>query len=202
MARRSDHSRAEIKSMALKAADRILVEQGLRGLSTRKVAAAIGYTVGSLYLVFENLEDLLLQLNVRTLESLYQRLQQIVQGCDQPRHCLQQLAVEYIDFAQDNHSRWSAIFERQRQQHVPAWYQEKISSMFELIEQQFHRLLPEADAKSSADNARAYWCAVHGVCMLALTGRLGIASSRSAQHITDVLIGNFLDGLLSKDKNK
>ncbi|MFC1797586.1 helix-turn-helix domain-containing protein [Pseudomonadota bacterium] len=35
-----------------------MVEHGYEGLSARKVAAAIGYTVGTLYLVFENLDDL------------------------------------------------------------------------------------------------------------------------------------------------
>ena len=44
MARRSDHTRDELRRMALDAARAIVEEDGLRGLSTRRLAKAIGYT--------------------------------------------------------------------------------------------------------------------------------------------------------------
>ena len=59
MARRSDHSREELREMALAATEEIIDQQGLAGLTARKVAAGIGYTVGTLYLVFRNLDDLI-----------------------------------------------------------------------------------------------------------------------------------------------
>lgn len=71
MARRSDHSRDELREMALTAAEQIVLENGYESLSARKVASAIGYTVGTLYLVFENLDDLVLQVNARTLDRLH-----------------------------------------------------------------------------------------------------------------------------------
>ena len=74
MARRSDHSREELREMTLTAAENIVVEQGYEGLSARKVATAIGYTVGTLYLVFENLDDLILHINARTLDRLHARM--------------------------------------------------------------------------------------------------------------------------------
>lgn len=74
MARRSDHSREEIRAMALAAAQQIVTEQGFAALNARKIASAIGYTVGTLYLVFKNLDDLFLQLNARTLDDLHAAL--------------------------------------------------------------------------------------------------------------------------------
>ena len=63
MGRRNEHSRAELREIALQAAEHLVAEGGLAALSTRKVAAHIGYTVGSLYLVFHNLDDLIIQMN-------------------------------------------------------------------------------------------------------------------------------------------
>ncbi|NJN45315.1 MAG: hypothetical protein HC808_01125 [Candidatus Competibacteraceae bacterium] len=40
MGRRNDHSREEIREMALQAAESIVVERGLAGLSARKIARA------------------------------------------------------------------------------------------------------------------------------------------------------------------
>ncbi|MEZ5601737.1 MAG: helix-turn-helix domain-containing protein, partial [Candidatus Competibacteraceae bacterium] len=63
MGRRNEHTREELRQIALEAAEELVAAQGLSGLSTRKVAARIGYTVGSLYMIFRNLDDLIAQMN-------------------------------------------------------------------------------------------------------------------------------------------
>ena len=72
MARRSDHSREELYDMALEAARQIAEKEGLRGLKARRIARDIGYTIGTLYNLFEDLDDLIVHLNGRTLDDLYQ----------------------------------------------------------------------------------------------------------------------------------
>ena len=71
MARRSDHSREELYVMALAAAREIAEKDGLRGLKARRISREIGYTVGTLYNVFSNLDDLIIHLNGTTLDALY-----------------------------------------------------------------------------------------------------------------------------------
>ena len=84
MARRSDHSREELREMAITAAEQIVVEQGYEGLSARKVAAAIGYTVGTLYLVFREAmfeyHCPAVRIGVRKLNIDLAQLQQAVTG--------------------------------------------------------------------------------------------------------------------------
>ena len=75
MGRRSEHSRDQIAGMALEAASRLVQAHGLSGLSARRIAAEIGYTPGTLYLVFRNLDELILHLNGTTLDALFQRLE-------------------------------------------------------------------------------------------------------------------------------
>ncbi len=196
MARRSDHSREELKELALQAAEQIIVDQGLAGLSTRKVAGAIGYTAGSLYLVFENIDDLLWHLNSRTLDDLYEHLEEIASACDSPRACLLAVAQGYVSFANANRSRWAVIFEREMANQTPDWYLQKITQMFGLIENMLQTMLPHADASQIRDAGRALWSGVHGVCMLHLTGKMDITSSSFVQHLIQVLVDNFLDGLV------
>jgi AcrR family transcriptional regulator len=181
--------------MALQATEEILSEQGLTGLSTRKVATAIGYTAGSLYLVFEHLEDLLLHVNVRTLDKLFQSLQAVANDCPEVQTCLRNMALAYIGFAKDHPNQWAAIFERQWQYEFPDWYNDKIGHLFQLVEDKFQQLLPEAKTDKIAQAVRAYWCGVHGVCMLGLTGKLDATSDHSTEELSDMLIENFLFGL-------
>ena len=74
MARRSEHSREQLTEMILNAAQQIVINDGFAGLSARKIATDIGYTVGTLYIVFDNLDDIILHINARTLDEMRQRL--------------------------------------------------------------------------------------------------------------------------------
>ena len=104
--------------MALEAAERIVVEQGFEGLSARKVSAAIGYTVGTLYLVFENIDDLVLQVNARTLDRLYARMEKSRTDAPDVRDYLMQLGQVYIRFAdEDPHRRRVGQLEPDRHRH-------------------------------------------------------------------------------------
>ena len=66
--------------MAIDAAGQIVAEAGLRGLTTRKVATALGYSPGSLYMVFDGLDDLIMQTNVVTVTALRDAL--VKKSCD------------------------------------------------------------------------------------------------------------------------
>ena len=99
MARRSDHTHDEIRDMILDAAETIVMEHGLKGLSTRKVTRDIGYTVGTLYLVFENLDDLVTHINTRTLNRLYQLLTDKDTKNLTEKKRLQRLGQIYVNFA-------------------------------------------------------------------------------------------------------
>ena len=196
MARRSDHSREEIREMALSAAEQIVVEQGYEGLSARKVAAAIGYTVGTLYLVFENLDDLILNINARTLDRLHARMTGSRASSGDARDYLLQLGQAYIRFAQEDPHRWAMVFEHRLSEgrQVPPWYQEKITRMFEMVEQGLVPLARQRSQQEITQAAAALWGGVHGICILALTNKLGIAGVDSVQELTQSLIGNYLEG--------
>lgn len=196
MARRNDHSREEIREMALAAAEQMVAEQSYAGMSARKVAAAIGYTVGTLYLVFENLDDLILHINARTLDRLHARMTESQANSGDARDYLLQLGEVYIRFADDDPNRWAMVFEHRfsGDQLVPAWYQEKIARMFALVEEGLEPLAKNRPRQELTQAARALWGGVHGICILALTDNLGVAGVDSVQELTHTLISNYLKG--------
>ena len=196
MARRSDHSREEIREMALDAAENIVVEQGFEGLSARKVAKAIGYTVGTLYLVFENIDDLILQINARTLDRLYADMAKTQGTARDGRERMLQLGQVYIRFADEDPHRWSMIFEHRLAEgrELPEWYREKIARMFAIVEEALMPLAAGRPAREVAQAARVIWGGVHGICILAVGNRLGIAGVDSVQDLTQSLISNYLAG--------
>ncbi len=196
MSRRSDHSREEIREMALAAAEKIVLEQGYTGLSARKVATAIGYTVGTLYLVFDNLDDLILQVNGRTLDRLHAQMVKDQLQYQDARERLLQLGHTYIRFADEDPHRWEMIFEHRfpEGQETPEWFQEKVARMFALVETGLEPLAEHHSPQEIAQAARALWGGVHGICILAITHKLDVVGVDSVQGLTQSLMDNYLRG--------
>ena len=86
MARRKDHSHEQLHTMATDAARELAEEEGLRGITARRIADKIGYSAGTLYNVFENLDDLIVHLNGSTLDGSVAKSGYLVTClCDLPR---------------------------------------------------------------------------------------------------------------------
>lgn len=194
MARRSDHTRDELRELALVAAERILAKEGPAGLTTRAVATQMGYTVGSLYLVFQNLDDLVLQLNGRTLEEMSAALQAGLADCGRDEDCLLALAQTYIRFAFAHEARWRLIFEHPMAGPAPEWFSALAARAFALAEERLLRLAPHRNRDAAHQAALALWSGVHGVCVLGLTRRLDTTGVDSVQALAASLITNYLAG--------
>jgi AcrR family transcriptional regulator len=196
MGRRGEHSKSEIESMALDAAEAIIEAEGFSGLSTRKVASAIGYTVGSLYFVFKNLDELVQRVNARTLDHLYTALKASLAGCDLPQKCLFALGSTYLDYATQHAHRWRMVFEHQPQNGgLPLeMHDEKVDLMFALVEGQLQLLAAQRSGEEIALAARALWSGVHGIAILTITRHLHTEGRQSVQQLTEHLIGHYLSG--------
>lgn len=196
MARRNDHSRDQLREMALHAAEAILDHEGVVGLSTRKIARDIGYTVGSLYLVFENLDDLIVQSNFRTLSKLGESLDQASARSAAPREAVMQLGRAYLDFAAAYRGRWELIFGHRLNPGIPLSedYRQQVRALFGRVENLLAVLAPRRSEAERNLAARALWSGVHGVCVLALSDKFSVAGIADAGRLTDSLIVNYLAG--------
>ncbi|NIR30368.1 MAG: TetR/AcrR family transcriptional regulator [Gammaproteobacteria bacterium] len=197
MARRNDHTRGQIREMALQAAETIVSTEGLSGLSARKISRDMGYTVGTLYLVFRNLDELVLALNARTLDELHRRMTDAAARSSEPLERVGGLAQAYLGFAQDHRHRWEMIYEHRlpEGEPLPDWYRDKIARVFALVEQALAPLADRYEPAHITQAARALWGGVHGICILALTGKLDVAGEARAPALVDSLVRNYLRGL-------
>ena len=73
MARRSDHTRDELKKLILEKSSELIRIGGVEAISSRKIAKSIGYTVGTIFQVFGTMDRLVATINMQTLEALFER---------------------------------------------------------------------------------------------------------------------------------
>ena len=199
MARRSDHSREELYTMALETAQRIVETDGYQALTARNVADAMGYSPGTLYNVFANLDDLVIHLNGWTLDLLHDRLVAI-EGGGEPEADLLAFADIYIGFLGERPNLWSLMFEYRLPQGavLPEWYKTKIGKLLARVERALAPLFPAQDEGGRREAARVLWAGLHGICSLAAEGKLEIVTSRTVQTLADSLITNYVAGLRAR----
>lgn len=200
--KQTEHSPDEIREMALTAAKRIVAKQGYGALSTRKVAADIGYAVGSLYLVFKNLDELILNVNGSTLDDLHNALESIAARSADPETCLLALAREYIHFAFTHRALWSLVFEHPSPQRHPTWYRDKVARMFQIVEGRLRGIAPERQTNDLSLAAHALWSGVHGISVLGLADRLDKSGQAAAEKLAVSLVTNYLIGFKQQSKHR
>ena len=193
MARRSDHTREELIEMALSTTERFLGNRPLGDISARQIAKEIGYTVGTLYTLFDNLADLQLQVNSRSLDALRQTC--LTAGADEvdPTTRIKAYARAYVGFSRQNPHRWRAVFTRILPEEVPLpqWFDSRVGAMFEMLERPLRAIAPKKSDADIQDATRILWGSVHGITSLSLDDHL-FNSQTDEMAMTDALIGNFL----------
>lgn len=195
MARRSEHSQEEIREMVLKAAETIVIEEGFGELKVRKIAMEIGYTVGSIYMVFDNMADLIMHVKGRTLDDMTELLKQVNKDNDAGK-VIEELAKAYLIFASQHFNRWRMLFDYSlaEDDKTPDWYQYKVDYIFSLVELQFKQLSALHNDEQSKLASRALWSGVHGVCVLSLTGKLDLLGVNNIEDTVVLLVENFIKG--------
>ncbi len=194
MARRSDHSRDELLEMALIAARELAEEDGLRGVTARGVARKIGYTIGTIYNLFDDLDDLIVHLNVITLDRLYGALSSKRLGKG-PEKDLLTLARAYVRFTQDHPRLWGLLFEHRLPEgrSLPDWYYERVFRLYGLIENAIEPYFTARQQRQRLHTARVLWCSIHGICSLAELHKL--AAIEAPSEMVKTLVTNFVGGM-------
>src|SRR5262252_7843764 len=101
----TDQRRARLRDALVTAAEAAIAEQGLDALRARSLAEEAGCAVGAIYNVVEDLDDLVLLVNARTLEALERDLSaadRAGEPAQEPNAAIARLvrmALAYLDFA-------------------------------------------------------------------------------------------------------
>ncbi len=197
MARRSDHSREQLADMAVAAATALAERDGLRGVTARGIAREIGYTVGTLYNVFDNLDDVLRHMNAATMDALYAHVTAAPVD-DDPEAALRALAQRYLDFVAAHRRLWSAVIEFEPQDGAPApdWYRRKAQRLVRLGENAIAGLFGPREITARRRSAYVLWSALYGVTALAQTTSLPEGEAPDA--LIDALVTTYIAGLKAR----
>src|SRR5262245_27774483 len=172
----TDQRRARLRDALVVAAERTITQHGLGSLRARALAEEAGCAVGAIYNVVEDLDDLVLLVNARTLTALERDLvaaDRAGEAAERPDAAIARLvrmALAYLDFAAAQTPRWRTLFEHRMPagREVPVWYREQQQRLFAYVEELLLELQTDESRLRRALLARSLFSAVHGLVVLGL----------------------------------
>lgn len=202
MARRKDHTRDELRALILEKAWHIIGKDGKDAITARRLAKEIGYTAGTLYNVFPCIDDVVLAINGRILDLLYNEFQhsmiQKKQGNKNLEQQLKLMADIYMKFSNEYRPYWMMLFLSQLpiDRYNQPWYHEKTERIFQPLELILKSSFPKANGQFIKQHARILWAAVHGICFLDHTEKLpSFSDTQNTKQAVQLLIKTYIEGL-------
>ena len=195
MARRSDHTKEELMDLVIQGTLELIEEKQTVKITARDIAKQIGYTPGTLYTHFANLDDIFLHVNARSLQQLRERLETRIDGNAPVQQVLVNMGLAYLDFAKEHKYRFQAMFTPRLPESVnpPAYLQSEIDQLFGLLSAQLRRLEEVDDAQLEL-GTRALWSGVHGVASLSIADQLFTPRPKLERNMVETLVRQFVEG--------
>jgi AcrR family transcriptional regulator len=196
MGRRSSHTPDELRELIIQAATDLIEQGGLKGLSAREIARKIGYSPGTLYNVFADIDDLVLTIEYRLLEHLSLRLTNVAHTVDTTQHVCD-LAQAYFAFTQERPRLWNLLFEHYMPNgwKVPPHFHARMEAVLSVVEQALLPIIVPADPDRTQRAARVLWASVHGIVSLATAEKLTNVTQDNAGVMVQDLVRTYVAGL-------
>ena len=198
-AQRRERERTELRERILDAARAIVRREGFAALTIRKIADAIEYAPGTLYLYFENRDAIARELSSEGFRRLLEDFAPAEKISD-PRARLEAIGRAYVRFGMKHPETYRLVFMEDPQLTTAVFKaagddpgQRAYRALIEPFEQlrDAGRLRPGADAQALADTL---WSVVHGIVSLKLTCP-GFPVT-PVEPLVDAALRTFLDGLV------
>ncbi|MEE8335843.1 MAG: TetR/AcrR family transcriptional regulator [Candidatus Neomarinimicrobiota bacterium] len=191
--------RHDLKQTILQHASTIIQKHGIRQFSMRKLALELECSPATIYLYFNNKEEILNQLVESAFEELSHRLKTIDFQEDQPLAYLKHILRAYIDFGLEQHDHYQFAFMTSRTKpNQPLQPHEAFHILVNAV-----KTCVEAGIFISTDIkmvSQSIWACIHGITSLfiVLPNFPWSEKEKLIQHHIDILVDGNLKSLKRK----
>jgi len=151
-------------------------QDGIGAIKARTLAQEAGCSVGAIYNVFGDLEDIIIAVNGRTFEKLGRHVALALAGKETlgPTDRLIAMSFAYLDYAAEHPRLWRALFDLRMStdMEVPQWYLSELGQLFAFIDGPVQECFPDLDTEEVSLMTRALFSSIHGIVLLGLENRI------------------------------
>ena len=173
---RKKYHHGDLKNALIKVGVEILSQEGIEGLSLRKVAQRAGVSHSAPYSHFADKQSLIAAISTEGFSQLYDELDAVISSHpNDPRRQLQEVAWAYVQFAIINTDTFKIMFSGilEKEKEYPAFV-EISHKTFERVVDIVKACQSEGILKPTAPEmaAVAMWGQIHGIISLFLEGQV------------------------------
>ena len=174
---RRERQKQELRQKILDVASELFLEKGYEKFSLRQVAERIGYSPTTIYLYFQNKDDLLMTAVQEGFDGFDRRMIEIASTTPDSLARIEKLGRAYIDFARMHPAMYQLMFSAERLDMNNPVLRQAADASFSGLVAAINENRSEAIAETrltldqAADIVRV-WSLVHGFAMLLIDGRL------------------------------
>lgn len=174
---RKAKEKEELKSLILRAARKLFVEQGIEQTTIRKIAAEIEYSVGTVYVYYKDKNDILHDLHTQGFKQLGGEMKVLFNVAD-PMERLKALGRVYLHFALENSDMYDLMFNMKapmdflESTHKEEWNEGKAT--FDVLRSTVNQCMEKGHFKDHhlEPLSFAIWSMVHGMASLHISQRI------------------------------
>lgn len=179
----------------------IVEEKGVEFLTARKLSEASGYSVGTIYNQFTNMDNFILIQNYLTLDALYNRLKEV--KADFAYERLNDYVSVFVKFVMENRNFWFMVYKfhlNQSERSFSVTYLRRICKMVILIKEAFKDLYPALNNTSRYACVQVLWITLFALSSLLTTNSLKTYSKIDQTKICSFLLNTYLTGIKFLEK--
>jgi len=170
---RREAQKEELRAAILEAAIKLFEQKGYENFSLRQVAEAIGYTPTTIYLYFDNKDDLLFQTAMAGFRTFGQSLKEAYESSPAPYVSFVNIGRAYVEFGLEHPIHYQLMFMQRSEflSHKPPAGCDSVIDSFGVLKTSLQAcaragLLKAGDLEVYANTA---WAFVHGIVALAIS---------------------------------
>lgn len=179
----------------------IIEEKGIEFLTARKLSEASGYSVGTIYNQFTNMDNFILIQNYLTLDALHKRLSEV--NIEPAYERLNAYVSVFTEFVMENTNFWFMVYKfhlNQSERSFSTTYLRRISKMIMLINQTFKELYPDLNNLKRNVSAQVLWISLFALSSLLTTNSIKTYSKINQTKISSFLLNTYLTGIKFLEK--
>ena len=188
-------SKSELRKKILDLGWATLEKQGGGALRIRDLAKGCGCSIGTVYNTFQGIDEIVLRLNVRSLNILYGGILEALEKADELKEGVRAMGAAYMKFAKSHPHGWKMLFENESAQQAPEWYVDEVNVKLREIEgeivRRFYLRMDEA-----MKLVGFFWAAIHGITSIILNKKTRIIEGMIREEDLDAYVDHCLMGMI------